>query len=79
MVRKIKSDTIVVKIGTSSLTYENGKMNYRRIEKLVRVLADLKNTGKNVVLVSSGAIAVGVDRLNLPNRPTKLKEKQAKA
>ena len=79
MVRNIKSNTIVVKIGTSSLTYENGKMNYRRIEKLVRVLADLKNTGKNVVLVSSGAIAVGVDRLNLPNRPVKLKEKQATA
>jgi len=79
MSRNIKSDTIVVKIGTSSLTYENGKMNYRRIEKLVRVLSDLKNTGKHVVLVSSGAIAVGVDRLNLPARPTELKEKQATA
>ena len=79
MSRNIKSDTIVVKIGTSSLTYENGKMNYRRIEKLVRVLSDLKNTGKHVVLVSSGAIAVGVDRLNLPGRPVDLKDKQATA
>ena len=79
MSRNIKSDTIVVKIGTSSLTYENGKMNYRRIEKLVRVLSDLKNTGKNVVLVSSGAISVGVNRLNLPGRPVKLMDKQATA
>ena len=47
--RTLKSNTVVVKIGTSSLTYANGKMNYRRIEKLVMVLSDLKNQGKNVV------------------------------
>ncbi len=77
--RTIKSNTVVVKIGTSSLTYANGKMNYRRIEKLVMVLSDLKNQGKNVVLVSSGAIGVGVAKLNLPKKPTEVKEKEATA
>ncbi len=77
--RNLKSDTVVVKIGTSSLTYDNGKMNYRRIEKLVMVLSDLKNQGKHVVLVSSGAIGVGVAKLNLPKKPTEVKEKQATA
>ena len=77
--RRIQSNTVVVKIGTSSLTYPNGKMNYRRIEKLVMVLSDLKNQGKHVVLVSSGAIGVGVAKLNLPKKPTKVKEKQATA
>lgn len=77
--RNLKSDTVVVKIGTSSLTYDNGKMNYRRIEKLVMVLSDLKNQGKRVVLVSSGAIGVGVAKLNLPKKPTEVKEKQATA
>ncbi len=77
--RNLKSDTVVVKIGTSSLTYPNGKMNYRRIEKLVMVLSDLKNQGKNVVLVSSGAIGVGVAKLNLAKKPTEVKEKQATA
>lgn len=77
--RQLESNTVVVKIGTSSLTYPNGKMNYRRIEKLVMVLSDLKNQGKHVVLVSSGAIGVGVAKLNLPERPTTVKEKQATA
>lgn len=77
--RNIKSDTLVVKIGTSSLTYDNGKLNYQRIEKLVRVLSDIKNTGKNVVLVTSGAIGVGVSKLNLQKRPTETKQKQATA
>lgn len=77
--RNLKSDTVVVKIGTSSLTYDNGKMNYRRIEKLVMVLSDLQNQGKRVVLVSSGAIGVGVAKLNLPKKPTEVKEKQATA
>ena len=77
--RTIKSDTVVVKIGTSSLTFANGKMNFQRIEKLVRVLSDIKNSGKNVVLVSSGAIGVGVSKLNLPERPTSVQQKQATA
>ncbi len=77
--RQLKSNTVVVKIGTSSLTYDNGKMNYRRIEKLVMVLSDLQNQGKKVVLVSSGAIGVGVAKLNLPKKPTEVREKQATA
>ena len=56
---------VVIKIGSSSLTYENGKPNLRKIEKLARVVSDLKNSGKEIVLVSSGAIAVGVGRLGL--------------
>ena len=51
---------IVVKVGTSTLTYENGKLNLRRIEKLVRTLSDMKNFGRQVVLVTSGAVGAGV-------------------
>ena len=57
--------TIVIKVGTSTLTYENGKVNIRRIEKLSRVICDLQNAGNQVVLVSSGAIGVGVGKLGL--------------
>ena len=70
---------IVVKVGTSTLTYENGKINYRRIEKLCKVLSDLQNQGNKIVLVSSGAIGIGVGKMGLKQRPTKTKEKQAMA
>ena len=70
---------VVIKIGSSSLTYENGKPNLRKIEKLARVVSDLKNSGKEIVLVSSGAIAVGVGRLGLKERPTTTRGKQAAA
>lgn len=70
---------IVIKVGTSSLTYENGKLNLGSMERLVRVIADLKNSGKEIVLVSSAAIAVGQNRLGLKSRPTQTKEKQATA
>lgn len=70
---------IVVKVGTSLLAYENGKINLQRMEKLVRVLADLHNSGKEVVLVSSGAVGVGVGILGLDNRPDNLVKKQALA
>ena len=68
---------IVVKIGTTSLTYQNGKLNLRRIGKLATVLSDLRNQGKEVILVSSGAIAVGSDRLSLTERPRDVRLKQA--
>ena len=55
---------IVVKVGTSTITYPTGKMNLSRLESLVRELADLANQGREIVLVSSGAIAVGRDRMN---------------
>ncbi len=70
---------IVVKVGTSTLTYENGKINLRRVDTLCKVLSDLRNSGHDVVLVSSGAIGVGVGKLGLKQRPTSTMEKQALA
>lgn len=74
-----ESKRIVVKVGTSTLTYDNGKINLKRIDKLAMVLADLRNQGKEVVLVSSGAIGVGCSKLNLEERPNTIREKQAVA
>lgn len=71
--------TVVVKIGTSTLTYENGKMNLRRIDKLCRTLCDLQNGGRRIVLVTSGAIGVGMGKLGLPERPDDTAKKQALA
>lgn len=69
---------IVVKIGSSSITHEStGNINYRKLEKLVRVLCDIKNEGKDIVLVSSGAIAVGRQTVGLNEKPTILAQKQA--
>lgn len=70
---------IVVKVGTTTLTYDNGFINLKRIEKLARVLADISNSGKEVVLVSSGAIAVGANSLGLNRVELTLPEKQASA
>ena len=69
---------IVVKIGSSSLMHDNtGKLNLLKIEKLVRILVDIKNSGKDVILVSSGAIAVGRNAIGLHDRPDDLSVKQA--
>lgn len=70
---------IVVKVGTSTLTHESGRLNLRRIEQLVKVLCDLNNSGKEIILVSSGAIGVGVGKLGLKKRPSATREKQAVA
>ena len=70
---------IVVKVGTSLLAYDNGKINLQRMEKLVRVLADLHNSGKVAVLVSSGAVAVGLGMIGLKDRPDNMVKKQALA
>ncbi|MBO4411471.1 MAG: glutamate 5-kinase [Lachnospiraceae bacterium] len=70
---------IVIKVGTSSLTHETGRLNIRKMEQFVKVLSDVKNAGHEVILVSSGAIAMGVGKLNLPGRPTDLPGKQAAA
>ena len=70
---------MVVKVGTSTLTYETGHLNIRRIEKLVKVLADLKNSGIQIALVTSGAIGVGVGELGLTERPSDTPTKQAAA
>lgn len=70
---------IVVKVGTSTLTYETGKTNIRRMKKLVEVLSDLENSGTQVVLVSSGAIGVGVGKLGLKEKPHDTPGRQAAA
>ena len=73
------ANRIVVKVGTSTLTYANGQINLGRIEKLTRVLADIVNSGKEVTLVSSGAVGVGIGKLKLKEKPTNIREKQALA
>ena len=70
---------VVVKVGTSTLTYENGNINLTRIEKLTRILSDMINSGNEVVLVTSGAIGVGVSKLKLKEKPKTIREKQAVA
>ena len=70
---------VVVKVGTSTLTYSNGKLNLRRIELLSKTLSDLKNAGKQIVLVSSGAVSAGTAKAGLGHKPQTLEEKQAMA
>ena len=70
---------IVVKVGTSTLAHAGGRMNIRRIEKLCKVLSDLKNAGNEIVLVSSGAIGMGVGKLSLGEKPSDIPTKQAAA
>lgn len=73
------SKRIVIKVGTSTLTHDGGKLNLRRIETLIRVIADFKNQQKEVILVSSGAIGVGVSKMGLRSRPETMAGKQAVA
>ena len=68
---------IVIKIGTSTLAHQTGRLNIQRMERLVKVIADLKNAGKEIVLVSSGAIGIGAGKLGLPEKPQDLSGKQA--
>lgn len=68
---------IVVKVGTSTLTFPNGRLNFQRIEALVKVLSNIQRDGKKVVLVSSGSIAAGSGSLGLSKKPTELAKKQA--
>jgi len=74
-----KANTIVVKVGTSTITHSNGTINLHIVEKLVRVLADLHSDGKKIILVTSGAIGVGRSRMGMEERPSSLPEKQALA
>ncbi len=74
-----KAKRIVVKVGTSTITYPDGKRNFSRIDRLAREMADLQNQGKEMILVTSGAVAVGVDRLGLPGKPATIPGKQAAA
>ena len=68
---------IVIKIGTSTLTYPNGSLNLRRIEVLVQTISDFKNAGHEVVVVSSGAVGAGFAKLALSEYPDTLEKKQA--
>ena len=70
---------IVVKVGTSTLAYPTGCLDIRHVEILVKTLSDLKNAGNEIVLVSSGAIGMGVGRLSLKERPKDMPTKQAAA
>jgi glutamate 5-kinase len=74
-----KAKRIVVKVGTSTLTHDTGKLNLNRMELLVRQLTDLHNQGREVVLVTSGAVGVGLGRLGLRERPATILQRQALA
>ena len=68
---------VVIKVGTSTLTHQNGNINIRRIENLCKVISDLKNAGLEIIFVSSGAIAMGVGKLGLNKKPQDIPSKQA--
>ena len=77
--RRIEAQRIVVKVGTSTLTYPNGKLNLQAIDQLCYSLSGLVNENKEVVLVSSGAIGVGLGQLGMKERPSAIPEQQALA
>lgn len=70
---------IVIKVGTSSITYQSGKINLRKMEELTRVISDLQNSGKEMVLVSSGAVGAGMGKIGISEKPKELPMKQAAA
>lgn len=70
---------IAIKVGTSTLAFDTYRINIRRVEALCKVLSDVKNMGHDVILVTSGAIAMGSGKLRLPSRPTDIPTKQAAA
>ena len=76
---KTEKKRLVIKVGTSTLTHSSGSLDLRGMERLVRVLSDLSGSGYEVILVTSGAIAVGTARLGFAERPRELRFKQAAA
>ncbi len=70
---------VVIKLGTSTLAHSTGRINIRRVEELCKVISDLKNAGNEIIMVSSGAIGMGVGKLSLSERPTDIPTKQAAA
>ena len=74
-----QASRIVVKVGTSTLTYDTGKANIKRIDSLARTLSDLHNLGKEIILVSSGAIGIAVGKLGLSEKPDDINKRQALA
>lgn len=75
--KKVKR--LVIKVGSSTLTHAGGGLNFQKIDRLAMVLSDIKNSGRDVILVSSGAVAAGIAKLQMKERPTLMKEKQAAA
>lgn len=72
-------NSIVIKIGSSSLTHDNGLLDLEKMDGIVRQIANIHNSGKDIIIVSSGAIAAGRGKMNFEKRPTKLEDKQAAA
>lgn len=70
---------VVIKLGTSTLAHETGRLNIRRVEELCKVISDLKNAGNEIIMVSSGAIGMGVGKLGLGEKPHDIPTKQAAA
>lgn len=68
---------VVIKVGTSTLCYKTGNLNIRRVRKLIEVMSDLKNEGRDIIFVTSGAVGIGVGRAGLSKRPTDIPTKQA--
>ncbi len=68
---------LAVKIGTSTLTYETGALNIRRVESLVKVLSDIKNAGVEIIIITSGAVGVGMGKLGILQKPSDTATKQA--
>ena len=75
----VQAKRIVIKVGTSTLTHENGKIHLARVDNLSEVLSDLMNQGLEVILVTSGAVGVGMNKLKLSSRPKTIRERQAAA
>ncbi|KAF0197761.1 MAG: glutamate 5-kinase, partial [bacterium] len=74
-----RAHRLVIKVGTSTLTHATGKLNLFQLEQLVRQIADLKHQGREVILVTSGAVGAGMGRMGLAERPRTMPEKQAMA
>lgn len=74
---QIKGKRIVVKVGTSTLTHATGRLNIRRVERLIKTIADLQNAGNQMIMVSSGAIGLGMSKLGMTERPKDTPGKQA--
>lgn len=70
---------LVIKIGSSSLTHANGELDFNKMDQLAMVISDIKNSGRELILVSSGAISAGFRKLQMKKRPTSMREKQAAA
>ena len=68
---------VVIKVGTSTLCYKTGNLNIRRVRKLIEVMSDLKNEGRDIIFVTSGAVGIGVGRAGLTARPKDIPTKQA--